>query len=113
MSNEYYAPVVINKTLYVSHGEKHPRLKMDSNRMMLVDKQSEFQGQYEKVNALMAFHVCRICGRVVLRSSNIDSIIILIAIAAKMPETSRIVMNFGSRNNRRLINVTNISKDLE
>ena len=59
----------------------------------------------------MAFHAYKIGGRVVVRSSDTDVVVILIALAAKMPETSRIVMDFGSGNNRRLINVTGIFQE--
>ena len=80
---------------------------------MVVDEPSEFQGNHEEADTLMAYHAYRMGGRVIIRASDTDVLVILIALAAKMPETSMIVMDFGSANNRRLINVTDISRELE
>jgi hypothetical protein len=48
-----------------------------------------------------------------VRSSDTDVLVLLVGLAAKMPGTSIIVMDFGSANNSRLINVTDIARELE
>ncbi|KAK3877966.1 hypothetical protein Pcinc_017368 [Petrolisthes cinctipes] len=109
ITNEYYDPVVGNKTVYVSHGGKFLRLKTDSSGMLVVEEPSKFQGQHEEADTLMTFHAYRIGGRVVVRSSDTDVVVILIALAAKMPEALRIVMDFGSGYNRRIYGFKGLS----
>ena len=81
--------------------------------MLVVVEPAEFQGKHEEADTLLAFHAYRIGGRIMVRSSDTDVLIILLGFTVRMPETSTIMMDFGSANNRRLINVTDISRELE
>ena len=110
---EHYAPIIGNKTVYVSHGGKCLKLRVNSMGMLIVEEPTEFQGNHEEADTLLAFHAYKIGGRIMVRSSDTDVLIILVGLAANMPGTSMIVMDFGSANNRRLINVTDISRELE
>ena len=50
---------------------------------MVVDEPSEFQGNHEAADTLMAYHAYRMGGRVIIRSSNTNVLVILIALAEK------------------------------
>lgn len=52
-------------------------------------------------------------GKVNARSSGTDVLVILVSLATKMPETSSIVMDYDSSNNKRIFNVTDVSRELE
>jgi hypothetical protein len=88
-------------------------MKVNSMGILIVEEPTEFQGNHEEADTLLAFHAYRIGGRIMVRSSDSDVLIILVGLAAKLSGTSLIVMDFGSANNRRLINVTDISRELE
>ncbi len=113
LRKEYNAPIVGNKTVYISHGGECIKLHVNSMGMMVVEEPAEFQGNHEEADTLLAFHAYRCAGTILIRSSDTDVLTILVGLAPKMPETSTMMMDFGSANNRRLINITNISKQLE
>jgi hypothetical protein len=113
IKEHHYAPIIGNKTVYVSHGGKCLKPKVNSMDILIVEEPTEFQGNHEEADTLLAFHAYRIGGRIMVRFSDTDVLIILVGLAAKLSGTSLIMMDFGSANNRRLINVTDISRELE
>ena len=113
IQKEHYAPIIRNKTVYVSHGGTCIKRRVNAMGMLLVDKPEEFQGVHEEADTLMAFHAHRLGGKIMVRSSDTDVLVILAGMATQMPPTSTIMMDYGSANNRRIINVTDISQRLE
>ena len=113
IKKEYYAPIIGNKTVYVSHGGICLKIRVNSMGMLEVDAPSDFQGYHEEADTLIAFHAYKVDGKIMVRPSDTDVLVILVGLAAKMAQTSTIIMDFGSGNNRRVINVTDISRQLE
>ena len=113
IQKEHYASVIANKTVYVSHGGNCVRLSNDANNVLVVDKPEEFQGSHEEADTLIAFHAHKISGTVKVRSSDTDVLIVLIGLAPMITPTSKIMVDFGTANHRKLINVTDISEQLE
>ena len=110
---EYYAPIIGSKILYVSHGGKCIKVSVNTMGILIVEEPADFQGQHEEADTLIPFHTFKINGKVVIRSSDTDVVVILVALSSEMVHTSEIVMDFGSANHRRHINITSISKELE
>ena len=48
ITNDYYAPVVGNKTVYISHGGKCLRLKTNSSGMLVVEERHSFKDNMRK-----------------------------------------------------------------
>jgi hypothetical protein len=69
---QHYAPIVVNKTVYVSHGGKCLKLRVNSMGILIVEEPTEFQGNHEEADTLLAFHAYRIGGRIMVRSSDTD-----------------------------------------
>ena len=113
VTNEYYSPIIGRKTGYLSHGGYCVKLWVNSMGTLSAEQPGELQGRHEEADTLIAFHVYNISGKVIVRSSGTDVLVILVGLVPKMSESSMIVMDFGSGNNRRLINVSDISNELE
>ena len=113
VQKEYYAPIIGNKTVYVSHGGTCVKLGVNAMGLLVVEKPEEFQGVHEEADTLIAFHAFKLAGRIMVRSSDTDVLVILTGMATRMPQTSTIMMDYGSANNRRIINVTDIAVKLE
>ena len=65
------------------------------------------------MDTLIAFHAHKINDTVRVKSSDIDVFIILIGLAPMITDISKIMFDIGTANHRKLINVTDISKQLE
>lgn len=79
---------------------------------LVVKEPKVFQGYHEEADTLMAFHSYKISGKMMIRSSDTNVLIILTGLVTKMLETLVIMMDFGSANNRRVVNATGIAKQL-
>ena len=107
-----YGPVIREKTMYISHGGDCVRIQNTLGRME-VTRPEEMQGQHEEADTLIAFHVGRVeRGTVVVRSSDTDVVVVLTALAARKPDLS-IIMDYGTDNTRRFIDISNIATELE
>lgn len=108
----HYSPVVGGKTIYISHGGDCVRIR---NRwgQMEVNEPEEMQGKHEEADTLIAFHIGRVKrGTVVVRSSDTDVAVVLTALAPRKPDMS-IIMDYGSGNTRRFIDISSIARELE
>ena len=78
--------------------------------LLVVSFPSQYQSQHEE--ALIAYHAARaMSGDITVRSSDTDVLVILLPIAARHPH--RILLDYGSGNNLRFINVSEIAHVLE
>ena len=113
IKKEQYAPIIGQKTVYISHGGKCVLLKVNQMGLLETEEPPEYQGDHEEADTLLAFHAYKIGGQVMVRSSDTDVLAVLVGLVPKMPATSMITVDFGTGNKRRFINVTNISNELE
>ena len=111
--SEYYATIIGDKTLYVSHGGYCIKLYVDNKGILVVEEPAEFQGKHEEADTLIAFHASKITGNLLVRSSDTDVFVILIGLVPKLAYDSVVLLDYGSGNNRRLIPITKIHHDLE
>ena len=60
--------------------------------ILIVEEPADFQGQHEEADTLIPFHTFKINGKVVIRSSDTDVVVILVALSSEMVHTLEIVM---------------------
>ena len=112
MQKDQYSPVIGKKTIYISHGGECVRIRNRWGQMEVTEPE-EMQGQHEEADTLIAFHVGRVeRGTVVVRSSDTDIVVVLTALASKKPDLS-IIMDYGTGNTRRFIDISSIATELE
>ena len=71
------------------------------------------QGQHEEADTLIAFHVGSTeCGTDMVCSSDTDVVVVLTSLATRKPDLS-IIMDYGTSNNRRFIDISTIAAVLE
>lgn len=104
-----YAAIVGRKTLYVSHGGACIELKSNGDNQLEIDQPSSFQCHHEEADTLIAFHAREISdGNILVRSSDTDVFIILLGLCGRSTGMN-IIMDYGSGNNRRYIDVSNVA----
>ena len=113
-----YWSFLSGKTLFASYGGECIQYVPDELQHINVSKPPHLQGDHEEADTLIAFHVANITeSDIVIRASDTDVLVILIgALGQKSPEAramTNIIMDCGTGNSRRLINVTNIVENLE
>ena len=113
VKKDHFGSIIGIKIVFLSHGGQCIKLNVNSKGMVEVEPPSEFQVKHEKAATLLAFHVPKNNGRIMVRSFDTDVLIILVGLAMKMISTSIIMMDYGSSNNRRIINISEISSYLE
>lgn len=107
------------KTLVASHGGECFRFVPDEQQQTVsVSKPAYLQGDHEEADTLIAFHVAKItASHIIIRASDTDVLVILIgALGQQRPEVRsmvRIIMDCGKGNDRRYINISNITEILE
>ena len=112
LQKEQYSPVIGEKIIYISHGRNCIRLKNTSGQLK-VTRPEAMQGQHEEADTLIAFHVGSTeCGIVVVHSLDTNVVVVLTSLAARKPDLS-IIMDYGTRNNRRFIDISMIAAVLE
>ena len=78
-----------------------------------MNESQEMQGKYGEADTLITFHIGRVKrGTVVVRSSDTDVAVVLTALAPRKPDMS-IIMDYGSGNTRRFIDISSIARELE
>ena len=102
----------------VSFGGQCQRYMPDESNHITVTKPTEYQGDHEEADTLIAFHVANITERnVIIRATDTDVLIILIGLLGRQRPEIRarmnIIMDCGMGNSRRYINVSNIAAVLE
>lgn len=112
----HYGPILGRKILYVSHGGECSRFmftETEDGNQIQVDEPSHLQGQHEEADTLIAFHVRTIHkGAIMVRSSDTDVLVILIGLVGRS-DCRSLIMDYGSGNHRRYINVSFIAGRLE
>lgn len=118
--NDHYGAILQNKTLVVSHGGNCVRMKFSElDAKMLVDQPLQFQGHHEEADTLIAYHASQLRGNLMIRASDTDVMVILLGMLGRHMTTqtvspcSRIIMDCGSGNKRRYIDVSDIATSLE
>ena len=118
--NDQYGPILGNKTLVVSHGGNCIIVtynKVDSK--MTVDRPVHLQGNHEEADTLLAFHAAHTTGNIVIRASDTDVMVVILGMLGRhilnQCEVSyeNIIMDCGSGNSRRYIDVSSIATTLE
>ena len=80
---------------------------------------NDFQGVHEEVDTLLAFHASKTPGKVIVRTSDMDVLVILLGMKAKHEELEiqvpyeSLLMDVGQENNQRYVNVSDIFKEIE
>lgn len=115
-----YGAIIANKTLVVSHGGNCVRLTFDEDsRKMNVEHPPELQGEHEEADTLLAFHAASgLTGNIIVRASDTDVLVILLGMLGRnlvtpSPLDLRIIMDCGSGNDRRHIDISGIALALE
>ncbi|CAM1331032.1 Uncharacterised protein g10458 [Pycnogonum litorale] len=107
-----YERIIGDKTIFVSHGGRCIQMKIEDG-LLRIDEPGHLQGRHEEADTLIAFHVNSVSsGNVLVRSTDTDVLIILIAIAGRSAAV-RLILDYGTGNNRRYIDVTSIAASLE
>ena len=103
--------------MIASYGGECFQFTPDDEQHILTSKPPYLQGDHEEADTLIAFHVGNINSNVIVRASDTDVLVILIgALGRQCPEVRsahKIIMDCGMGNNRRYIDVTNITNRLE
>lgn len=115
---DHYCNYLVGKTLYASYGGECYQYITDELQKMDVSKPLHLQGDHEEADTLIAFHVANTDERdVIVRASDTDVLVILIGELGQLrPELRtrrKIIMDCGSGNSQRYINVSNITEVLE
>ena len=107
-----YSQVIGDKVLYVSHGGICLRYANCENGFE-IDAPEQFQGRHEEAETLIALHAKQLCGKSLLvRSSDTDVLIILIALLISRLSTQNVIVDFGYGNTRRFISISGIVETL-
>lgn len=114
---DHYNNIIRGKILFVSYGGECYQFFQDENEHIIVTKPHYLQGDHEEADTLVTFHAANVTGDIIVRASDTDILVILIAaLGRRRPEersSTMILMDCGMGNNRRFINVTNIVSTLE
>ena len=115
-----YGPILDKNKLIVSHGGNCICFAFNEvDFKMTVGHPAHIQGSHEEADTLLAFHAANATGNVVIRTSGTDVIIILLGMLGRHQRSHREtscslnIMECGSGNNHRHINVTSIATALE
>ena len=117
-TKDHYWSLFDGKVLSVSHGGECYQYLPTDNEKVQVSKPAHLQGDHEEADTLIAFHIANSqADNVVVRASDTDVLIILVAMLGKLrPEvrsTKNVMIDSGTGNTRRVINVSNITDVLE
>ena len=108
-----YGPIIGGKTVYVSHGGMCLQLKNSQQDVLQIIQPSHRQGYHEEADTLIAYHAKNIStGHIVVRSTDTDVLIVLLGLTQRTGSIN-IIMDYGSGNNWRYINVSEITDVLE
>ena len=106
-----YGSIILNKVIVASHGGrcfKYTQATDDSG--VTVSMPPEYQGEHEEADTLIAFHLNWLNGKIIVRSSDTDVLIILVGMP--IDANKDIYLDCGSGNSRRYISVAQIQTSL-
>ena len=117
---DHYGPILANKTLILSHGGNCLQLTFNElDWKMHVGHPAHLQGSHEEADTLLAFHASSVAGNAMIRASDTDVLVILLGMIGRHMTSQRptayrrIIMDCGSGNSRRHIDVSSIANALE
>ena len=115
---DHYGPIIGRKVLVVSHGGYCLKYSFNSEQeYMITDQPENLQGHHEEADTLVALHVSKVHGNIIVRASDTDIVVILLGLLGKMSEeeqeTRSILLDCGYGNNRRYININELFHVLE
>lgn len=110
IQREHFAPIIDKKIVYISHGGKCIRM-VNSTMELCVTQPDEFQAQHSEADTLIAFHAARVQEKIMVRSSDTDVVVILLGVIGRLK--LNIKMDYGSKNDRRFIDISGIAGVLE
>jgi len=117
---DHYGPILGKKTLVLSHGGNCVSLKFDEQESkMNIEQPAHLQGNHEEADTLIAFHLSSANGNVMIRASDTDVLVIVIGMVGRQLTSQRatsynqIIMDCGSGNTRRHIDLSSITTVLE
>ena len=106
--------------MVVSHGGSCVSLAFNEHESKItVEYPVHLQGCHEEADTLLAFHAANAIGNLVIRASATDVMVILLGMLGRHMESHKeasynhSVMDCGSGNNRRYIDITSIATALE
>ena len=98
---------------YVSHGGVCMEMKNNEDDVLQIEEPNHLQCRHEEADTLIAFHANNIStGNILVRSTDTDVFIILLGLSGRS-EGINIIMDYGSGNHRRYIDVTKLADILE
>ena len=115
---DHYWHILNRKVLFASHGGECLQFTPTDDEQIIVTKPAHLQANHEEADTLIGFHLRKLTSSTVLvRASDTDVLVILIGlIGNQRPELrsmATVIMDYGTGNNRRYINVTDIVNALE
>ena len=114
-----FAPILGSKVLVVSYGGFCVRIKAEDDIKTIVEYPVSFQCTHEEADTLVAYHASRVSGNIVVRASDTDILVILLGMLGQSETRERlllcgkVIMDCGSGNNRRHIDVSAIATALD
>ena len=113
---DHYGPIIGRKRLVVSHGGRCVTYTFNATEnIMKVEHPPHLQGIHEEADTLIAFHVNHVKGHILVRASDTDVLVILLGMLGRQmgDNPNKIIMDCGSGNTRRYIDISSIATELE
>ena len=113
---DHYGPIIGRKRLVVSHGGRCITYTFNATEnIMKVEHPPHLQGIHEEADTLIAFHVNHVKGHILVRASDTDVLVILLGMLGRQmgDNPNKIIMDCGSGNTRRYIDISSIATELE
>ena len=102
------------RKIYVSHGGKCELFQLDACDQIEVLNPETFQAQHEEADTLIGYHTSKLMNHTILiQSSNTDVLVILLALQGCCSSNNTVILDYGAGNNRRYINISQLSEILE
>ena len=102
------------RKIYVSHGGKCVLFQLDACDQIEVFNPETFQAQHEEADTLIGYHTSKLMNHTILiQSSNTDVLVILLALQGCCSSNNTVILDYGAGNNRRCINISQLSEILE
>ena len=113
---DHYGLIIGRKRLVVSHGGRCVTYTFNATEnIMKVEHPPHLQGIHEEADTLITFHVNHVKGHILVRASDTDVLVNLLGMLGKQmgDNPNKIIMDCGSGNTRRYIDISSIATELE
>ena len=109
-----YGSIIKDKKIYVSHGGKCVLFQLDACDQTEVFNPETFQAQHEEADTLIGYHTSKLMNHTILsQSSNTDVLVIFLALQGCCSSNKTVILDYGTGNNRRYINILQLSEILK